>query len=151
MTQHTRRDVLKGAAALVSTALYRDDLLGSSRGPYNIGACDWSIGQRAKVEALAVAKQLGLDGVQVSMGGVSADGTSGDFPLRRPEVQRAYREAADANGVRLGGVALDVLNQVPYKSDPRTEQWVADSIDAAAALKRARHPAGVLRARGSQK
>ncbi len=115
-------------------ALYRDDLLGSSRGPYNIGACDWSIGQRAKVEALAVAKQLGLDGVQVSMGGVSADGTSGDLPLRRPEVQRAYREAADANGVRLGGVALDVLNQVPYKSDPRTEQWVADSIDAAAAL-----------------
>jgi len=134
MTQHTRRDVLKGAAALVSTALYRDDLLGPSRGPYNIGACDWSIGQRAKVEALAVAQQLGLDGVQVSMGGVSVDGTSGDLPLRRPEVQRAYREAADANGVRLGGVALDVLNQVPYKSDPRTEQWVADSIDAAAAL-----------------
>jgi L-ribulose-5-phosphate 3-epimerase len=134
MTHHTRRDVLKGAAALVSTALYRDDLFGSSRGPYSIGACDWSIGQRAKVDALAVAKQLRLDGVQVSMGGVSADGTSGDLPLRRPEVQRAYREAADANGVRLGGVALDVLNQVPYKSDPRTEQWVADSIDAAAAL-----------------
>ncbi len=86
------------------------------------------------MDALAVAKQLGLDGVQVSMGGVSADGTSGDLPLRRPEVQRAYREAADAHGVRLGGVALDVLNQVPYKSDPRTEQWVADSIDAAAAL-----------------
>ena len=50
---------------------------------------------------------------------MSADGTSGDLPLRRPEVQRAYREAADANGVRLGGVALDVLNQVPSGSDPR--------------------------------
>jgi L-ribulose-5-phosphate 3-epimerase len=134
MTQYTRRDVLKCAAALVSTALYRDDLFGSSRGPYSIGACDWSIGRRAKVDALAIAKQLGLDGVQVSMGAVSGDGTSGDLPLRRPEVQRAYREAADVNGVRLGGVALDVLNQVPYKSDPRTEQWVADSIDAAAAL-----------------
>ena len=39
-----------------------------------------------------------------------------------------------ASGVRVGGVALDVMNQVPYKSDPRTEQWVSDSIDVARAL-----------------
>ena len=36
--------------------------------------------------------------------------------------------------MRVGGVALDVMNQVPYKSDPRTEQWVSDSIDVARAL-----------------
>ena len=132
-TIHTRRDVLKGAAALVASALCSDDILGALRAPYYIGACDWSIGQRAKVEALGVGKQLGLDGVQVSMGGLSPDGAS-DLPLRQVDVQRAYREAAAANGIRLGGVALDVLNQVPYKSDPRTEQWVADSIDVAAAL-----------------
>ena len=57
-----------------------------------------------------------------------------DLQLRQPEVQRAYREAAAASGVRIGGIALDVLNQVPYKSDPRTEQWVSDSIDVARAL-----------------
>ena len=50
-----------------------------------------------------------------------------DLQLRRPEVQRAYREAAAATGVRIGGVALDVMNQVAYKSDPRTEQWVSDA------------------------
>jgi sugar phosphate isomerase/epimerase len=124
--------VLKGAAALIGTACARG-VLGGWRAPYSIGACDWSIGQRARLDALAVGRQLGLDGVQVSMGGVSADGTN-DLPLRRPDVQQLYREAAAKAGIRIGGVALDVLNQVPYKSDPRTEEWVADAIDAAAAL-----------------
>ena len=83
---------------------------------------------RAKTEAFTVAKQLGLDGVQVSMGSVD-----NDLQLRRPDVQRAYREASAATGVQIGGVALDVMNQVPYKSDPRTEQWVSDSVDVARA------------------
>ena len=129
----TRREVLKGAAALAGLGVFAGNV-SSRRGTYSIGACDWSIGQRGKPEALAIGKQLGLDGIQVSMGGVSADGASGDLPLRRTEVQRAYREAAAASGIRIGGLALDVFNQVPYKSDPRTEAWVADSIDAAAAL-----------------
>jgi len=98
-------------------------------GRFTLGACDWSLGQRARTDALTVAKQLGLDGVQVSMGSVD-----NDLQLRRADVQRAYRDAATATGVRIGGVALDLMNQVPYKSDPRTEQWVSDSIDAAKAL-----------------
>ena len=91
---------------------------------------------------MALARELGLDGVQVSMGSVETD-----LHLRQPDVQRAYRDAAEASGVRIGGVALDVMNQVPYKSDPRTEQWVSDSIDVARALERPRRPARVLRAR----
>jgi sugar phosphate isomerase/epimerase len=138
MKRYTRRDVLETAAALAGSALWVAKPAACQRPAataerYSIGACDWSIGQRGKVNALAVGKGLGLDGVQISMGGVSSDGAD-DLPLRRPDVQRAYREAAAANGIRMGGIALDVLNQVPYKSDPRTEQWVADSIDVAAAL-----------------
>ena len=84
---------------------------------------------RGRTDAFTVARQLGLDGVQVSMGSVD-----NDLQLRRPEVQKAYREASAATGVQIGGVALDVMNQVPYKSDPRTEQWVSDSVDVAHAL-----------------
>jgi sugar phosphate isomerase/epimerase len=98
-------------------------------GRFNIGACDWSIGMRGKTGAMALARQLGLDGAQISMGNVESE-----LHLRRPDVQRSYREAAEAAGVRVGGIALDVLNQVPYKSDPRTEQWVSDSIDVARAM-----------------
>jgi L-ribulose-5-phosphate 3-epimerase len=128
----SRRDLLRGAAALVSAGLSAGGLRfeqATSRSRFNIGACDWSLGQRGRTEAMAVANTLGLDGVQVSMGNLE-----NDLHLRRPDVQRAYREAAAAHGVRVGGVALDVLNQVPYKSDPRAEQWVSDSIDCARAL-----------------
>ena len=121
----TRRDVLRTAAGLAGL----DAFAIARAGRFNLGACDWSLGQRARTDALTVAKQLGLDGVQVSMGSVD-----NDLQLRRADVQRAYREAATATGVRIGGVALDLMNQVPYKSDPRTEQWVSDSIDAAKAL-----------------
>jgi sugar phosphate isomerase/epimerase len=128
----SRRDLLQSAAALVTAGLSAGGLRfeqATSRSRFNIGACDWSLGQRARTEAMAVAKTLGLDGVQVSMGNLE-----NDLHLRRPEVQRAYREAAAAQQIRVGGIALDVLNQVPYKADPRTEQWVSDSIDCARAL-----------------
>ena len=122
----SRRDVLRSAVALVSAGLVGDGIrnVAGAAGRFNIGACDWSIGMRGKTGAMALARELGLDGVQVSMGSVESD-----LHLRQSDVQRAYREAAAASGVRVGGIALDVLNQVPYKSDPRTEQWVSDSID----------------------
>ena len=125
----TRRRFVERAAAL--TALGSSAALEpiAARARFNIGACDWSLGMRGKVEALAFAKQLGLDGVQVSMGSVD-----NDLQLRRDAVQRAYQQASAATGVRIGGVALDLLNQVPYKSDPRAETWVSDSIDVAKAL-----------------
>src|SRR5688500_16090494 len=121
----SRRELIGCAAAAVGLGTARTPALHAQTGRFSIGACAWSLGMRAKTEALAVAKQLGLDGVQVSMGSVD-----NDLQLRRPDLRRGYRETAAANGVRIGGVALDIMNQVPYKSDPRTEQWVGDSIDA---------------------
>lgn len=128
MSTIARRAFLKSAAALAAIGAHRGHpLFAAAR--FSIGACDWSIGMRGKTEALALGKELGLDGVQVSMGSVE-----NDLQLRRPDVQRAYRDAAAAHGVRVGGVAIDVMNQLPYKSDPRTEAWVSDSIDVARAL-----------------
>lgn len=128
-TPVTRRDLLRAAVGFAGLQAVGLSTVAVQPGRFAIGACDWSLGQRARTDALGVAKQLGLDGVQVSMGSVDHD-----LQLRRPDVQRAYRDAAAAAGVRIGGVALDLMNQVPYKSDPRTEQWVSDSIDVARAL-----------------
>jgi sugar phosphate isomerase/epimerase len=127
----TRRDVLKRGASLCALALTgaAGDAAGQPARGINIGACDWSLGLRGRTDAMALARKLGLDGVQVSMGSVD-----NDLQLRRPEVQQAYRDAAKAAGVRIGGVALDVMNRVPYKSDERTEAWGNDSIDVARAL-----------------
>ena len=125
----TRREWLKQAAVAAGAACAaRWPALGAQR-RLHIGACDWSLGLRGKVEALSLARQLALDGVQISMGTVD-----NDLQLRNPSVQKAYLAAAQETGVRVGGVALDLMNHVPYKSDPRTEGWVSDSIDVARAL-----------------
>ncbi|RYC68297.1 sugar phosphate isomerase/epimerase family protein [Spirosoma sordidisoli] len=122
-----RRDALRYSLGLGVAALACPALATTSR--FNIGACDWSIGSAGAIDAFAVARQIGLDGVQVSLNTV-ADHDH----LRKPEVLQAYKEAARQAGVGFGGLAIGLLNTIPYKSDPRTDAWVQDSIDVARAL-----------------
>ncbi|GAB4042566.1 sugar phosphate isomerase/epimerase family protein [Spirosoma jeollabukense] len=101
----------------------------NTSGRFKIGACDWSIGPAGDINSFAVAKKIGLDGVQVSLN------TKADHEhLRRPDVQQAFKEAAQRAGVSIGGLAIGLLNEIPYKSDPRTDQWVQDSVEVASAL-----------------
>jgi sugar phosphate isomerase/epimerase len=96
---------------------------------FKVGACDWSLDKRADLKCFDVAREIGLDGVQVSLG-LPAD----DMKLRQPQVQQQYKEAAKAAGVALGGLAIGALNGVPYKSEPQAETWVNDSVAVAQAL-----------------
>ena len=91
---------------------------------FKIGACDWTLRKRGDTAALEVARRIGLDGVQISMGSVR-----NDMHLRKPEIQEAYRQASKKYNVQIASLAIGELNKVPYKSDPRTDQWVSDSID----------------------
>lgn len=96
---------------------------------YKIGACDWSIGRMGQPSSLELAKQIGLDGVQVSLGTAA-----NDLHLRRAAVQQQYKDTARQTGVEIASLAIGELNNVPYKSDPRTEAWVGDSVDVMQAL-----------------
>jgi sugar phosphate isomerase/epimerase len=91
---------------------------------FKLGACDWSIGKASDPAALELAKQIGLDGVMVSLGTVADD-----LHLRQPQVQQQYKDAEKKTGVAVSSLAIAELNNIPYKSDPRTIQWVSDSID----------------------
>ena len=95
----SRRELLKSTTALIAAGLLGDvrDVFAQG-GRFKIGACDWSIGMRGKVGAMSLARELGLDGAQISMGSVETD-----LHLRQPEMQSAYRHAAEASGVRVGG------------------------------------------------
>ncbi len=96
---------------------------------FKIGACDWSIGKMDDPTAFALAQQIGLDGVQVSMGTVA-----NNMHLRQPEIQRQFKEAAHSAGLEVASLAIGELNNIPYKSDPRTIQWVHDCVDVCQGL-----------------
>lgn len=104
-----------------------NELFGAERKKkWRIGACDWSIGKSSNVEAFDVAKQIGLDGLMVNMGS-----EKNNLHLRQQSVQQSYLEASRRTGVKISSLAIGELNNVPYKSDPRTVEWVWDSIDVA--------------------
>jgi sugar phosphate isomerase/epimerase len=105
-------------------------LLGAPEGRrFKIGACDWSIGKLGDPAALTVGKEIGLDGIQVSLGT-----GANDMHLRKDEVQSQYKKAASDTGVAVASLAIGELNNIPYKSDERTIAWVRDSIDACKAM-----------------
>ncbi len=127
-----RRTALKSGFLLAGTPFFTAaDAWFHAQKPtrFSIGACDWSINATANVTAFDVAKQIGLDGVQVSLNSASRI----DF-LQRPDIQQAYLAASKRTNVQIGGLALGILNDIPYKSDPRAEVWVSESIDVAKAL-----------------
>jgi sugar phosphate isomerase/epimerase len=129
----SRREMLRqsalAAGGLAMAASFAPLLAGSEKRRFKIGACDWSIGKQADPAAFAVANQIGLDGVQVSLGTLA-----NDMHLRRAEVQQQYKAASKESGVEIASLAIGEMNNVPYKTDPRTVQWVSDSIDVCAAL-----------------
>lgn len=96
---------------------------------FKIGACDWSIGKSSDVAAFDIARQIGLDGLMISMGS-----EKNNLHLRNKSVQQSFLEASKRTGVKISSLGLAELNNVPYKSDPRTEEWVWDSIDVAKSL-----------------
>ena len=130
----TRRDALRlcGAAA-ASAALGRREALvahAARRGVrFKVGVTDWNLKQENKPEAVALAKRLGFDGVQVSLG----KGTD-RLPLSDPALQQAYLAEAKRVGLPLASVCLEVLHKNVLKSDPLGRRWVADSIPIARAL-----------------
>jgi sugar phosphate isomerase/epimerase len=98
-------------------------------GGFKIGVCDWTIGKRTNPASIEMAQRLGLDGVQVDFGS-----GENDLPLCNPELQKKYIEAVQKHDVQIASLALATLNNIPYKSDPRAERWVSESIDVCKAM-----------------
>jgi len=127
-----RRHAIRHVALLATTALAGlPQMALAKRKNYQIGACDWSLGETCSPAVFDYAKEIGLDGVQLSYN------KKGDETyLLRPENQRAMRQAAQRTGVKIASLAIALLNDVPLKApdQPQTVDWISGSIDAAKAL-----------------
>lgn len=129
----TRRQMLcrsaQAATVLAVGSLFAPLLAAPEKRRFKIGACDWSLGKPADPASFEVARQIGLDGVQVSLGTATDD-----MKLCQPEVQQQFKDAARQAGIQIASLAIGELNNVPYKSDPHSEAWVRDSVTVMQAL-----------------
>lgn len=128
----TRRQMIKNSAFILGGATLSptNDLLDFMRKRnFKIGACDWSIGKVCDADGLDLAKEIGLNGLQVSLGSVADN-----FRLRQKSVQQEFLERSRSTGVKISSLGIGELNTYPYKSDSRAEEWVSDSIEVAKSL-----------------
>jgi len=101
----------------------------ASPGGFKIGVCDWTIGKTTNPASLEAAKRIGLDGVQVDFGRAEDN-----LPLFDKELQKRFIDARGQHQIEIASLAMGVLNNIPYKSDPRADRWVREGIDVAAAM-----------------
>ena len=96
---------------------------------FKVGVTDWNLQQEGKIEAVALARELGFDGVQVSIG----KGTD-KLPLSDPALQKMYLDESKRVGLPVESLCLEILHRNYLKSDPLGQRWVADSIPIAKAM-----------------
>ena len=128
----TRRHMLKSSVGLfASTCLLGCQKSGRSRetAGFKLGVCDWTLGKMADPEALILAAELGLDGVQISLGT-----KANNMHLRQPEIRQLYRDMAEKTGMEMPSIAIGELNNVPLKNDPLAMEWLLDCIDVCESL-----------------
>ena len=87
-----------------------------------IGVTDWNLGQAGKLEAVALAKRIGFDGVEVSLGR-RPQGDS--LPLADTELQKRYVATAKETGIALSET-LDILHVNYLKNDKLGQKWVKE-------------------------
>ena len=118
-----------GLAVTCSCAPSARDEQAKAPAGFKLGVCDWTIRKTADPGSFEIAKRIGLDGVQVDFG-------RGDnrLPLFDEELQQNILDEARKQKMQIASLAMGVLNNVPYKSDPRAERWVRQGIDVAEAM-----------------
>ncbi|MGH9900061.1 MAG: sugar phosphate isomerase/epimerase family protein [Pyrinomonadaceae bacterium] len=122
-----------GAVGLGSVAKARHRWLSSYAAKngvrFKVGVPDWNLSLEAKLESISLAKKIGFDGVQISLG-VGTD----KLPLSDLTVQQQFLVESKRLGLPLASVCLNILHRNILKSDPLGQRWVADAIPIAKSL-----------------
>lgn len=130
----TRRDTLRvlGGGVAAAALWSRERLVAQAAGKgvkFKVGVTDWNLKLEGQPAAVALAKQIGFDGVQVSIG----KGTD-SLPLADLSLQQTYLAESKRVGLPLASLCLEVLHRNYLKSDPLGQRWVADAVPIARAL-----------------
>ena len=123
----TRRSFIQcGAAGLASAALGGQSLIAyaASKGVrFRVGVTDWNLRQTARLDSLALAKKIGFDGVQISIGR--------KMELNDKALQQSFLDESKRAKFPLASLCLDILHGNGLKSDPLGQRWTAEAIPIA--------------------
>lgn len=133
----TRRDFVKHAALVPAAATLAQ---GRDRAPLEtketvnplpvrVGMTDWNLGRRGDILKITLAREIGLDGIQVSV----QYPTDGSPTLRDPHTQAAFKRAALENGVQICSLAIGSpgKSRLPLHTNPAAAILLAEAVEIA--------------------
>jgi L-ribulose-5-phosphate 3-epimerase len=98
--------------------------------PVRVGMTDWNLGQRGDITKIALAREIGLDGIQVSV----QYPTDGKTPtLRDPKTQNDFKRAALENGIQICSLAIGNPGKarLPMHTNPAFAILLAEAVEIA--------------------
>jgi L-ribulose-5-phosphate 3-epimerase len=137
----TRRDFVKQASVATAAVPALTQTQGHGRGPVQtketlnpqpvrVGMTDWNLGQRGDITKVALAREIGLDGIQVSV----QYPTDGKTPtVRDDKTQEAFRRAALENGVQICSLAIGNpgKSRMPMHTSPAFAILLVEAVEIA--------------------
>jgi sugar phosphate isomerase/epimerase len=132
-----RRDFAKYAAlsSLGAPVFALSDALSTPQAPaaeplpLKVGMTDWNLGRRGDITKIALARQIGLDGIQVSL--IFPD--DGSPHLRDPKIQAQFKHAALENGIQICSLAIGNPGKLrlPLHTNPAAAILLVEAVDVA--------------------
>jgi L-ribulose-5-phosphate 3-epimerase len=124
----TRREFLTATAAGVAATLGSRTLAWAgarANAKFKVGVTDWNLNLEGDPRAVALAKELGFDGVQISLSNRNGKDWVGD------DVLDQFVAESKRLQLPLASVCLNILHRNYLKSDPLGPRRVADAIGMA--------------------
>lgn len=130
----SRRDFVKHAT-IASAAVPRLASFGRAQTPaagplpIRVGMTDWNLGRRGDITKVALARQIGLDGIQVSLTFPTDDSPH----LRDPKTQAQFKHAALENGIQICSLAIGSpgKSRLPLHTNPAAAILLVEAIEVA--------------------
>jgi len=126
-----RRDFVKRAAVAAAAlpAWTPIKARGESAPPIRVGMTDWNLGLRGDITKIALARQIGLDGIQVSL----IFPADGGLHLRDPRIQAQFKQAALENGIQICSLAIGSpgKSRLPLHTNPAAAILLVEAIEVA--------------------
>jgi sugar phosphate isomerase/epimerase len=128
--EHVDRRKFLAAAAATTGALATGRLAAAqeSKPRYRVGVCDWMILKRQRLGAFPLAKEIGVDGVEVDMGSLG-DRETFDNQLADPNMRRQFLDAARENGLAICSLAMSGFYAQSLAERPTVPRMIKDCID----------------------
>jgi sugar phosphate isomerase/epimerase len=116
-------------AAIAAPAAARALQTPASPVPLRIGMTDWNLGKRGDITKVALAREIGLDGIQVSL----TFPTDGSPHLRDPKTQVAFKQAALENGIQICSLAIGSpgKSRLPLHTNPAAAILLVEAVEVA--------------------